>query len=349
MGLPGIFQSVKPLKWSPLAALFFILVLLMECTLLGSFTGTYSPDRDQPVESCYSMGVGAPVQISTVGDATSIHVRWLVLFGNLLFAYVLAAILAHAAGRMTGFRRPARAFGGVAAIIIGIIFLASISFSRWYWGYWFSRPPVLREIHEVAEVTAVVPIMTQADEQGNRTIIPQSDYSLADQLEYARKDPYYGLDERLLLALNDRKLLPETVQTVMPDIPALFPLIQRTGILARPEDGYEDGDLLMGVLVMARTATGQRYMFVGAHGQQVSNDHRPYYEMLFAATGPSNTNDFVRGQRFFYDTAGIEGAEWYLMWPALSLFGIPLGFLAFTLLTGLYRAVKRVRESRAGG
>lgn len=295
------------------------------------------------------MGVGAPVQISTVGDSTSIRVRWFTLFCNLFIAYIIAAILASGVVRYTGFRRPARAFGVAMTIIMGMAFLASISFSRWYWGYWFSRPPVLREIQEVTEVSAVVPIMTWTDDRGNRTIIPQLEYSMADQLESAKKDSYYGLEERLLMALNDRKLLPETVQTEMPDIPALFPLIQNTGILARHEEGYEDADLLMGVLVMARAAAGQRYMFVGVHGQQVSNDHRPYYEMLFDATGPSNSYAFVRGQRFFFDTAGIEGAEWHVVWLGLSLFGVPLGFLAFTMVTAICRAVKRLRILRAAG
>jgi hypothetical protein len=238
------------------------------------------------------------------------------------------------------------AYGAAALVMVIVSFIVSVSMSRSYWGYLFARPPVLHEIQQVESISAVIPVTTETLDDGGRRLIVQDDYSIADRLMYGKNDQYYCLDERLLLAFSEMRLLPDAHTTELPSPPLMFSLVQQTGILAEPDDGYNDSDLLQGVVIDTLSRSGQRLVFVGLTGRQLSNDHYPYYEMAFIGDTGSSTLSYIRGQRFFYDVAGIEGAEWYLIWPFLAIIGVIAGFVVLTLfmlIWGLVRRAQRVQ------
>jgi hypothetical protein len=230
--------------------------------------------------------------------------------------------------------------------MIGVAFCISIHFSRTYWGYCFARPALLPEIGDIAQVTAVIPVQTKSDDSGKRTIVPRKDFSLAKCIAYAKKDPYYCLDERILIELERKGLLPDTHTTTLKGLPELHALIRRTGIMAEPEDGYDISDVLSGVVVNAFDKSGSRLVVLVVTGGQVSNDHYPYYEMVFSGQKGSTELSFMRGQRFFYDIACIEGVEWYVVWPGYSLLAIVTGFALFTIAVGMWNAVQKWRKAR---
>jgi hypothetical protein len=89
-------------------------------------------------------------------------------------------------------------------------------------------------------------------------------------------------------------------------------------------------------------------VLLGLTGMQLSNDHYPCYEILFEGRKGSPGLSYVRGQRFFYDLAGMEGAEWYAIWPPLSLVAVIVGFVVFTIGTVVRRVVRRNRRSSSG-
>ena len=62
---------------------------------------------------------------------------------------------------------------------------------------------------------------------------------------------------------------------------------------------------------------GRPLLFLGVRGRQVSNDHYPYYEFLFATNSPGAPPTLLSSQRFYYDVAGIR--------PNLSTLGKKLG------------------------
>ncbi|HBA85785.1 MAG TPA: hypothetical protein DCZ95_17010 [Verrucomicrobia bacterium] len=123
----------------------------------------------------------------------------------------------------------------------------------------------------------------------------------------------------------------------------MLPLIVGSGLLANPEEGYSRADFLAGILVDAYDQTGARLIFACLGGRQQSNDHYPFYEFVFEEPPNSDGLNLVRGQRFFYDVAGIEGLEWYVMWPVLSVIAIVVGFTAFTVAVGLWMLLGRKR------
>ena len=102
----------------------------------------------------------------------------------------------------------------------------------------------------------------------------------------------------------------------------LYQVLDETGRLEAGEAGYPDAKELSGIVVEALGRDGRPQLFVGVRGGEVSNDHHPYYEFLFAIDSPGGHPKLLSSQRFYYDVAGIEGVEW----PAF------LPFLAFSAL-----------------
>jgi len=54
------------------------------------------------------------------------------------------------------------------------------------------------------------------------------------------------------------------------------------GWLAHSESGYDGNRLPVGVVASGRGSDDQRVLVAGQSGEQVSNDHHPYYEFLVA-------------------------------------------------------------------
>jgi hypothetical protein len=273
-----------------------------------------------------------------------------VLTINLVTCYLLSAACVALVKVATGLRRPFLVYGGAVLGVLCLGFPVSVALSRSYWGYFFRRPSVLAELGSVTEVVRVVPVSTEQTAAGGYRLVANADYSVAEHLAYAREDPYYSLDERMLLHLAERHLLPrETAKSL--DDGGLYDLLVETGLLAEPQDGYMSAGLLNGVVVQARTASGAELVFVSATGGQVSNDHYPCYEMVFERQPQSGQLAFVRGQRFFYDVAGMEGAEWYAIWFAISTTGVVLALPIVTLTVSVRNMIRsrRVTVMQASG
>ena len=68
--------------------------------------------------------------------------------------------------------------------------------------------------------------------------------------------------------------------------------------------------------------------------------------MLFTAPPGSSDLKFVRGQRFFFDIAGIEGSEWYVMGLGFSLLGMPIAFAALIAVMAAGKGVGKFRQRK---
>ncbi len=337
---------LKFLKPSALAGMLLLLILLMQGVFFSYRSVTFSIGGDKPVATQSSFGVGTPITLTTVNGVTNRDIKWPILLTNLAASYLLAVVLDRALARATRFRRPAATFATIAILVIVVSFLLSIGLSRSYWGYFFTRPPVLNEVSDVASVVAVFPITTVVDDDGARRIMVQKDYPISDTVGWVSKDEYYFLQGRLLLAFDEAGMIPSSHSTEMADLPELYPLIQKTGILAAPKDGYNDSDLFTGVLIDGLNHAGNRLVFIGATGRQVSNDHYPYYEMVFTGNAGSSALSYVRGQRFFYDVAGLEGVEWYSVLPFFAAAGLVIAFVVTAPLMLIWRLVRRPQKSQ---
>jgi hypothetical protein len=312
----------------------------------GTVTLTMASDGSEasPETSRFAFGAGSPVVINTEGPKWSLDVRWSVLLLNLAACYVLSLILAGAAARVTELRRPALVYLAATAAVCLIAFLGSIIISRSYWGYYFRRPPLLPEANGIREVKAVIPVKTKKHDSGECFMTVDNDFSLVERMSYAEDDPYGCLEERILLDLKRKNLLPRGCSLDLGDLSGMYQLIASSGVLATSEKGYSSSDNLWGVVVDGLDGAGGRLLFVGLMGAEVSNDHHPYYELIFRESAGKNGWTFLRGQRFFYDVAGIEGLEWYAIWPMLSLLGIVVGLPTLAIILGTRGIIRKRRR-----
>ena len=282
--------------------------------------------------------------ISLEDGTTEWQIPWPFFAGCAVAGYLAAQILAAVFRQATGFRRPARAYLLTVAAAGALALLAAIGFSKFYWGYFFFRPPPLAEIAEVQGLpaVAVVAIPENADAESDFVFHPSN--SPDNDLAYAHRNPYDAPEGRLLIELGRRGQLPATFATSLSNVPPLLPLARRSGLIVPAEPGYDGDRQLGGYVVEAVDLSGARLLFLAIRGSQISNDHYPCYEMLFMAPASTADFQFVRGQRFFFDVAGIEGAEWHIFWIAFALMGIPLAFAAVVAAMTVGRGLAWIRN-----
>jgi len=166
-------------------------------------------------------------------------------------------------------------------------------------------------------------VLREPKDPGPAIFAPVPDGSMKETLERCREDQYYCLDGRILVALDGAGRLSEATGPPPTSlIGELYSRIDKTGLLLDGEPGYPHGRQLYGVVVEGDDAGGQRRVFVGVQGGQLSNDHYPYYEFLFAWPADGRTPSLLFANRFFYDIAGIEGLEWPYLFVVFAVTGI---------------------------
>lgn len=201
---------------------------------------------------------------------------------------------------------------------------------------------MLSEVDEITQVKAIVPFKTDSTDSAKRAIVFDPNYSLSERIANGKKDSYYCLDERILIELERRNLLPAVPTTTLAGFPDLYQLIQNSGTLANSTKGYDSAAELRGVVVDAFDRSGNRIVCLGLTGGQLSNDHYPYYELLFRGQKNAAELSFARGQRFFYDVAGIEGFEWHIIWLYLAALGIVPSLVIFAIARAIWnRKIRR--------
>jgi hypothetical protein len=217
----------------------------------------------------------------------------------------------------------------VSMVGIGLVailsFFGAIGVSKLYWGYYVQRPSLDKRIREIERVISLTAIRSENQSDGTMRFVVNDTYSIADRLNGCRdEDPsysYYCLSERVLVVLDDFGKLPALPDRMHSgELALLYDRLEATKLLRDGSPGYEHAKELVGIALEAEGKDGQRYLFVGVTGRQVSNDHYPFYEFLFHVPDRDSVPMLLSRNRFFYDVAGMEGAEW------------PVAFLAFLLL-----------------
>jgi len=278
--------------------------------------------------------LASPVFIEPSRVPALLSFNWIAIGANPIFCYLIAAGLAWRVERAAEGNRALAAFGAVMAMITITALFLGLGFSRLHWGYYLARPQPLDEIHDVVSVASIVPVEIEIDNTGVHTKVHSYHATPAEKLPFAQSDPYYCLDERLMKALDARGLLPQDFATTTDGLPPIQTLLEDSGWLADSDPGYNSSGDLRGTVLDTRGPDGERLVFLGMMGHQVSNDHYPYYELLFSVPEDGAAPRYLRGQRFFFDVAGIEGMAWFHVWFVVTGFGwvlaLPITAVAFT-------------------
>lgn len=192
--------------------------------------------------------------------------------------------------------------------------------SKSYWGYRFERPNVLAETQSLTSVEHVIPIKT--------TVHTPAKFLVNElyRVDQAVDPQHYGfLEERHWVTLVNRGILPKDFSFTqkLGRFANVYDQLTTTGLIVTPSPGYEKGfHELQGVITVGTTHQGTQLALFSLTGRQMSNDHYPYYEMVFEINPATQALTFTRGQRFFYDIAGMEGAEWSSLWLFFTGFSL---------------------------
>ena len=210
---------------------------------------------------------------------------------------------------------------------VGLAFLASLALSKHYWGYFFKRPGLLNDAKKITRVERVIAVNAASCIAPERCeFIVDRSRTLAQSLEYARKSTHNALEERNLIYFQAKGLLPDNFSLNLNGAPDLYAPLMKTPIIAEPDPGYTNAHQLRGIVIIGFTDLGERRAVVGARGHQLSNDHYPFYEAVFKIEPTGEAVTYLSGQRFFFDIAGLEGLEWYIMWPFLTVLAVAVVF-----------------------
>lgn len=276
-------------------------------------------------------------ELVKIEDTTNVEIKWDLLLLDLAFCYIFATFCSKI-NKFIKIRRLPLIYVLTAFCICLVIFIGSIIFSKIVWGYYLYRPKVITSLKDISQVKAVVPIKTEKGTSGGRNIIVDTDYKIPKELSKYRGD-YYCREKRILIFLSDKNMLPDSLTLDLADLTELHSLITQTGILIEPDEGYDDSDLLRGIVVDALDKKGKRLVIAGVRGMELSDDHYPYYEIAFKGKQRDDLK-FISGQHFFYDVAGIEGIEWDGLFIYFSLFSVPIGLIILSIILILWKLIK---------
>ncbi|MBI3234604.1 MAG: hypothetical protein HYZ42_11280 [Bacteroidetes bacterium] len=221
-----------------------------------------------------------------------------------------------------------------------------------YWGYAFKRPPVFNEILNADKVLTCTPISNiYLDSAGIKPFHVVIDTTKSMDNLYGRKDFYYGISDRIFMVFQDRAHLngylydfPKIYNN--PDLKAsknILKSLERQILETNLIDIGATPGQLNGIVTELLTVDKANYIFVGLHGGEVSNDHYPHYEFLFAEK--DHLYKLVKKQRFYTDVAGIEGLEYANIAPFFSLLLTVIGLVGAIIIGTTNRIIKSRKQT----
>jgi hypothetical protein len=225
---------------------------------------------------------------------------------------------------------------GGAMVMILLSVVIGVAWSRTYWGYAFSRPTIAEAVRGITRVHRISWVCCAATGTGAAC---RAEGFAADADLRCRQDPYYCLGERIPVGLQDAGLRPPTLPGVdEADLDRLATVIADPANLVRPDPGYDGNRSLCGTLA-AVDWDGASGLIAGLSGQQISDDHYPYYEWWIATEGdrPHVADRTV----FFYDVAGVEGAAWWQLSLAIAVMCFTLWGPLCLLIAGVLACWRR--------
>jgi hypothetical protein len=230
-----------------------------------------------------------------------------------------------------------RTLGGLLLLALGLAavlaLVGAIAVSKAYWGYWFSRPSLDSCIVEARRYGGVAFFETDDKAKRPLALVDEGDTSVSQELKHYLGDTYTSGHRRVLQALDTRGVLSTLPRKKLAELPPISELVQSTGALIPPDPGYEQwGSLYSGLALQAEDADGRQLLFIGLHGGQVSNDHYPIYELLFAAAPGTERFELLSRKQWFVDIAGIEGLEWYVMFPYFFVAALVLVLIGVAII-----------------
>lgn len=242
-----------------------------------------------------------------------------------------------------------------AFFILQLAFTVTASIMNYnYWGYAFKRPPVFKEVLYADKVLTCSRV-SNIDSTGIKPLHVVADTTKSMDDLYGRKDFYYGTSDRIFMVFQDRahingylydfpKIYNNPNQKASKNLlSSIYKQIIESNLIDKGEKGWDTSGQINGIVTEFVTEDNDKYVFAGLSGGQISNDHYPYYEFLFAVK--DNQNELIKKQRFYTDVAGIEGLEYANLAPFFSLLLTAVGVIIEIIIGTTNRIMKSRKKT----
>ena len=222
---------------------------------------------------------------------------------------------------------------GIAGLgLVVLSFIAGTSFSRIYWGYWFSPPEIGARVsdfvtlHSFARVDAA----SSAPNLG-WTYSFLSPAEISEGAWAYRRSPVDGFWLRLHAAVEDANLQLSS-QSVAAErtLGRVEKEIAASKLLVEGEPGYPSAKRLSGYAAIGAARSGETLIVLALKGSEESNDHYPVFDFTYAC-GEEGCR-LLHESRYFEDIAGFEGFRW--QWGFLA--ALCVAFAVVVPATGLW-------------
>lgn len=318
-----------------LSLVVYVCLIVLPSLWCARSEGTITTDDHSGCVWRNSFGPGRLVTITTrengSGGTSSVDVSWVGIGVFLVACYPPARLTAWFVERAAGNTlSPTRWILAGAGLILVLALVLAIGMSKYYWGYFFQRPPASAAVEGIREVTTLSFVRCSVS-SGRARCALRSDHSLSEELQECRKDQYYCLEGRIAVGLRESGRLPANPTPTQPAVlRQVESVLTGQNVLVPSESGYDGNADLTGIVVTDENGNRGSVLAIAITGREVSNDHYPHYELLVDAGGDKVR--IIRKTVFFYDVAGMEGVEWLYMFIAAGVLGLsgllPLGIMA---------------------
>lgn len=188
--------------------------------------------------------------------------------------------------------------------VVGSLLLG-LGCMKCHWGYFLVRPAVHSDVRNMSALEGIgyfeLAPAEGSDFDKRQNLLEQ----LAEIPTTAeRGDDYYHQEVQPLVAARRAGFDPGKAPAVPHSrVTAIVDRFIGSGLSA-PDGQYDSDRGLSGYVMRFRTGDGEVLSLLSARGDQVSNDHYPYYEVLY-----DENLDVFHSQMYYLDWAGIEGFE----------------------------------------
>ncbi len=236
----------------------------------------------------------------------------------------------------------------------------SIWFSTALWGYPFIAPDLPATVSEFDEILTITPFEAQAEEnapEGSPLTYQLAPERLSDRnyLQPLGDSGYMGSTKcnteychpsRILVQLVEQGSLTEVKPSLTPaQLLQAEQQLRQTDLLLTTDGDYAETVLWESGLIVEAMADGQRHLFYAINAGQIENDHYPYYEIVFQQDSLATPLELVEMNQFFYEIAGIEGADFRAMWILFTMLSLPVSSVIAVCLYGIGQHRDRAQPS----
>ena len=243
-------------------------------------------------------------------------------------------------------------FGALTALSGGL----SIGLSTALWGYPFTAPALPETVSEFDEILTITPFEVIDASSPTYQLAPEvlSDRNylqpLGDSgyLGSTKCNTEYCHPSRILWQLVEQGTLAEVKPSLTPaQLSQAEQQLRQTDLLLTTDGDYAEAVLWESGLIVEAMANDQRHLFYAINAGQIENDHYPYYEIVFQQDSMAAPLELVEMNQFFYEIAGIEGADFRAMWILFTLLSLPVSLVIAVCLYGIGQRRASIAASTA--